>query len=286
MRLAILSDLHIDRRADSDSWNLAKVAFRTASKHDHVIVAGDLFDWSGAMRRDRDALERELRRLDLWNPDRLTVAVGNHDIFPVTSDAELPTNLAEAMRAAKKLVLTGRHAYDEFGEWIGELVPDDDRAYADDVFPYRRTLDGVTIIAGDSTPGTVIQASEGQWSEEEDAGVRELLEDADGVKVLVTHYPPLETDSSLSWLDKLNGYVGGFPDDDLERLQDLVDDCGVKAVVCGHIHADADAWNWRFGRRSRAFLMGRTGGRDGATPLIGVLDVPRRGPVKWITKRL
>lgn len=285
MRLAALSDLHIDRRADLGTWELAKLAFRAASKYDHVIIAGDLFDCSGAQNRDRGAVERELRRLRLWDADRLSIAPGNHDIFPVTSKAEWQTNLAAATKAAAMFLLKYPHAYDDFCEWVGELVPDHDRAYCDNVFPYCRRFDAVTVAVADSTPTTLLQASQGLWTDAEDDGVRDLLADTHGVKFLAMHYPPLATGADLELLGKLEGYVGGFPKDDLERLEAVVDDCGVKAVVCGHIHTDPEAWTWKFGK-ARAFLMGRTGGCDGATPSIGVLDVSSRGALKWSTRKL
>ena len=81
MRVAVLSDLHIHRHIDEGSWELAGSAFLVASKYDHVVIAGDLFDSASAFERDGDAVRRRLKRLGLWAPDRLTITVGNHDIF-------------------------------------------------------------------------------------------------------------------------------------------------------------------------------------------------------------
>jgi 3',5'-cyclic AMP phosphodiesterase CpdA len=43
-RLAVLSDLHVDSRADADSWALAKTAFEAVAEEraDHIVNAGDL----------------------------------------------------------------------------------------------------------------------------------------------------------------------------------------------------------------------------------------------------
>lgn len=83
LKIAVVSDNHIDIEVEPDSWELAKAAFKkvAAANVDHVVIAGDLFDCATAMHRDRDQVERFLSRLGLWHRDRLSIVVGNHDIF-------------------------------------------------------------------------------------------------------------------------------------------------------------------------------------------------------------
>jgi DNA repair exonuclease SbcCD nuclease subunit len=67
MTIAVLSDNHIDTEVEPDSWKLAQEVFKqvAAAKVDHVVIAGDLFDCATAMERDRERVERTLRRLGL-----------------------------------------------------------------------------------------------------------------------------------------------------------------------------------------------------------------------------
>ena len=81
MKIAVLSDQHIHSAADSASWQLASRAFALAATFDHVILAGDTFDSAAAFLNDRDRTRDLLVELGLWHRDRLTVLVGNHDIF-------------------------------------------------------------------------------------------------------------------------------------------------------------------------------------------------------------
>jgi hypothetical protein len=82
LRIAVLSDLHVDTSIAPASWDLARCALKSAvrSGADHVVLAGDTFDCATAMLRDRAALQAYLVQLGLWHRDRLTVIVGNHDV--------------------------------------------------------------------------------------------------------------------------------------------------------------------------------------------------------------
>ena len=77
LRIAVLSDLHIDRDVDARSWDLARtaVAAALAQQPDHVVIAGDVFDRARAQDADRTTVKRHLARLGLWHRDRLTIVV-------------------------------------------------------------------------------------------------------------------------------------------------------------------------------------------------------------------
>lgn len=129
-RLAVLSDLHIDRRADADSWELAKAAFEAALAEgvDHLLVAGDF---------------------------------------------SIPHRRCTATATGPKR---------RYCAWAGELVPAKDRHWSNALFPYRRRLDEVTVVAADSTPDTTLEAAEGRWPKDEDRAVRALLYGIKGVR--------------------------------------------------------------------------------------------------------
>ncbi len=200
--IAVLSDLHLDRTHAPGSWDLAHAAFEAASSADHVVVAGDLFDSAGAMRRDRSHVERALKTLGLWAADRLTLVVGNHDIFEPAHHGGPLTHVASLLRVLRA---GARRNLDLLSGWFGELVPREDREHDDAVFPYRRRLRGVTLVAADSTPRLTAWASQGSWDADEDAGVRALLEGAPGLRVVATHFPPERGIMPSSILERLRG---------------------------------------------------------------------------------
>lgn len=284
IRIAVLSDLHVDREAEPGSWDLARAAFGTASRADHVVVAGDLFDSAEAMRRDRGVVKRHLRKLGLWHPDRLTIVVGNHDIFEVGHRGSKARRLLDAARAVKG---DPQENLETFSGWLDELVPDDDRHF-EDLFPYRRQLPGVTLIAADSTAADTTSASQGYWLEEEDRGVRALVAASRGARILAVHNPPAFESGTLTWSERLQGYVDGYPEEDFDRIERLANEARIDLVVSGHYHSglEDDEWSWRLGDATRVHVVGRTGGLHDETPVFGLLTVDSGSRCRWSTEQV
>ena len=125
MRIAVSLDMHIDTDNAPESWHLAKAALKTSltTKPDHVILAGDIFDSSAAMLRDRETLQRYLHRVGLWHRDRATLVVGNHDIFRTAHHGGPVWQAGQMLLALKG----GAHRFDdEFCEWAGQLTNAED----------------------------------------------------------------------------------------------------------------------------------------------------------------
>ena len=292
LRFAVLSDQHIDREADPASWDLAKTAFKAAvaQKVDHVILAGDTFDCASAMTRDRDKVERYLTKLGLWERDRLTIVVGNHDIFHTPHRS---TGLAFVREVAKIATASAQGNYDEFCEWAGQLAHSRDRLDGDDdLYPIDKKLGHVRLWAGDTTASNTANSGNGYWNDTDD----ELLRNAAGVelnerRVLAIHHPPFE-DDEISIMGLLNREFSlGFPRPDYRHLERFTSDAEVDAVLCGHIHAfdpnesDPDPWYWQLGNNWRCdvHMVGRSGGVHGADPCMGILEVPVTGRLRWRT---
>jgi predicted phosphodiesterase len=280
-KIAVISDLHLDRTAEPLSWQLAEAAFRSAARADHVIVAGDLFDSASAMKRDRPAVEKLLRGVGLWHPERLTVVVGNHDVYEFGHRGGRGHRFLEAVRAFRG---DGQANLETYSDWVGELVPCRDRHFSNSLFPHRRRLDGVTVVAADSVPSNTLLSAQGAWSEEEDEGVRALFGRSRGVRVLAVHNPPELADGALSLPDKLRGYVDGFPAEDYRRMESLADEARIDAVVAGHVH-QADRWSWMLGERTRVRVAGRTGGLHGPA-MLAFMEIGVRGVLRWRTVKV
>jgi 3',5'-cyclic AMP phosphodiesterase CpdA len=252
----------------------------TAANVDHVVLAGDTFDCATAMQRDRDRLEKYLRKLGLWHRDRLTVVVGNHDIFHTPHRGSIPARLIEWANIA---TVAGQENYDEFSEWVSDLSGDEDALDEDDAFPLAKDLGDVMLLSADTTSRNTVNSGNGFWPADQGA----LLEDVEvrkgQAKLLAIHHPPVKGD--LIDIGKLlnDDFSVGFNPPDFRRLKRAIDSLELDAIVCGHIHDNGgDPWTWAVGKREvPAFMMGRSGGFDDSSATFGVLTVKAGSKPKW-----
>lgn len=287
MRIAVLSDMHIDSEVAPESWILAKRAFKTAlaQKPDHVVIAGDLFDSSGAMLRDKDRVEQYLRRIGLWTRDLLTIVVGNHDIYRTPHRGSRLSKAKEFLTARK-----AQDSYETFCEWAAQLVNDQDRlAGEDDLYPNEKRLGHVRLWVADTTSSSMLKSGNGYWRIDDDKLLREsaTTRSANERRILAIHNSPFrDQEQSLGTL-VAGDFALGFPHAEYRRLRRFVDVVGLEAIVCGHIHAldEADEWSWPIGKGDRCLvhMVGRTGGLHDETPCLGLLQVPTRGALRWKT---
>lgn len=275
-RLAVLSDLHLDRQADCDSWDLAKSAFAAVqrAKPDHIVIAGDLFDCSSAMIRDRDRVKQRLRRDGLWHRDRLSIVVGNHDIFHTPHRGSAWHRAKELLHARSQ---DANENYEAFAEWSGTLVPKTARYWEGDPFPFCKDLGIVGLLGADTTGVDTNHSANGYWRKQEDFAARELA--AGQRRVLAIHHPPEPAPERTVVGQLADGLAFGFPRRHFERLEGFADDAAIDVIACGHIHVGG-ALSWEVGRRTKVFRAGETGGVHGATPSFLVLEIPRRGVVR------
>lgn len=284
MRLAVLSDLHVWRDVEPESWSLATRAFDTAveAAPDHVVIAGDLFDYATVFEEDAAAVRGELRRRGLWNRRKLSVVVGNHDIFETPHHG----GIRKWITAAKTVLCDAQGSYEAFCSWAEDLVDSGGRLSSGDLFPFAKRIGHVLLLASDTTGRDTARSVNGYWHREDDAALRTA--EADGLRrVLAIHHPPEEAEERYLPAGQLNDPSFGFPPGDHRRLVRFADDVKLDAVVCGHIHWNGgEPWSWRVGKRARAFMMGRTGGLACSPPSIGILEVPRRGPPTWKVRRV
>ncbi len=81
MRIAHISDLHLNTFFKSSNLRQIKtlVKYALEQEFDHMVVTGDLVD--NASARDLEILRNLFRKNNLLDTDRLSVIIGNHDIF-------------------------------------------------------------------------------------------------------------------------------------------------------------------------------------------------------------
>jgi hypothetical protein len=283
MRIAVLSDQHIDTDVAPQSWDLAKAVFEAvaAARVDHVVLAGDTFDCSSAMCRDSEKVRRFLKKLGLWHRDRLTILPGNHDIYHTALHGDWQHGVTEFLNTGD-----AQETYEAFCDWAGELASADDQLDSDDLFPMVKVLDHVRLWAVDTTASMFASSANGYWSAVDDSILRGDTEIRAERRVLAMHHPPYPDDEQKLTTTIFGGQLPfGFPSVEFNRLRRFIVDAGVDAVVCGHLHDPGDGeWAWEIARtRCPAFLMGRTGGMHDQAPCFGVLTVPKHGKTKWKT---
>jgi predicted phosphodiesterase len=284
LRIAVLSDHHIDTKTAPGSWRLAQRAFKTVAtaKPDHVVIAGDLFDCSTAMLRDRDRVEKYLRRLGLWHRDRLTIVVGNPDIFHTPHHGSRAHKLGEYARAAGH---RAARMYAEFGAWVSDLARADDCLAENDLYPLRKRLGHVTLLAADTTAATTKFSGNGYWRKDDDRVLRGAVADSGERCVLAMHNAPFVSAEQTVTAFLKGELEVGFPRREHRRLGRFTDYTQVDAIVCGHIHDmgedddDEDPWYWEIGDKwtCEVHCVGRTGGVHHAILMFGILTVPMDG---------
>ena len=284
LRIALLSDQHIDSVTNPKSWRLARAAFRAAANEgvDHIVIAGDLFDCSTAMYRDRALVEEELRALSLWDAKKLTIIVGNHDIFHTPHHGTIEERLLEWTRISLE---DAGEMHEAFCSWVKPLIPAAARM-SDAVYPFAKDLGGVMLVGLDTCSFDTATSSNGFFTEENDRLVRAHAERIKKPIILVSHHAPYKSPRASLERALIDGESPlGFPKADFGRLRALVDDIAIPAHLCGHLH-ESSKYQWGVGEQCRAFLMGRTGGLYSGRPKIGVLEIdsPQSGPsaaVSW-----
>jgi 3',5'-cyclic AMP phosphodiesterase CpdA len=295
LRLAVLSDQHIDTAISPASWTLAQAAFAAAvrAKADHVILVGDTFDCATAMLRDREVVERHLRTLGLWHRDRLTIVPGNHDMFHTPHHGTYLQRALELARNALSFDARGpvRDPVNEsaFDEWARPLTRAADRLHDRRSFPLRKVVGHVALYTADTAPQRTMSCANGFWRADVDELLRAATPEADERRVLAIHHPPKPSrqtsvgDVARSFRAGRLTYPVAFPPKDFARLSAFLDDASIDAVVCGHIHT-AKRYRWTVhgtAAKVPACMVGRTGGLTRSAPVIGVLSVPKRGAVTW-----
>ena len=279
LRIAVLTDQHIDTVANKKSWSRAQRAFRIAAdaQPDHVVIAGDLFDCSTAMRRDHPKVERALRDVGLWDAEKLTIIPGNHDIFHTPHHGSLEDRLLEWTRISLE---DASEMYDEFCRWVSPLTPANTRV-ASAVYPNLKDLGGPLLVAVDTTGPDTRSSSNGCWGDDE--MLRAKL--GEGAMVVVaSHHAPFKSKraNTKRVLRDLDTPLG-FPKAHYRRLVSFADDVGVAAWLCGHVH-DRKKRKWTIGKRPRVILEGRTGG-VGVAARLSIVEMPRTAGPDTVVRR-
>lgn len=248
MEIAHISDLHIC--VENKPQNLIKtrrlLEWALARGCEHLIISGDLSH--DACAADFEALRRLLDEYGLLDWRRLSVVIGNHDIF---GGVYLATDIPDFPSRCRRTDYTARVL--DFARWFPEAFHNTEQPLAPLPFPFAKTL-GETVLFGANSiatysPFTNLLAANGRLAGRELQQLQCLLADrrhAARRKLVVLHHqfrsrfmapPPLRSTCEAVW-DFLNFHFNKLYTK--SQLLRLFAEQRVDLVLHGHIHVNAE----------------------------------------------
>lgn len=140
LKIAHLSDPHVNLKYHPEHLSRLELVLKDAIERqgaDHVVISGDIT--SNADERDFLAVRELFQKLDLFDPSRLTLVIGNHDIF---GGPHLADEVLSFPRRCQNCTYDERVAY--FHEVFKPLFRG---AYVEDEpYPFVKKVKGVALI--------------------------------------------------------------------------------------------------------------------------------------------
>ncbi len=190
MRLAHISDLHLCTRYRKEmTYYIDRlISYAVERNVDHLVIAGDISHT--AHYNDFSFLRDILDKYGFLNPQKLSMTIGNHDIFGGVHFAE---DIIDFPYISKSLDYTKRvHQYCNF---FKESFDNIYRPVENSFFPYAKDLDHIVLIGINSIAYYSIFdnlfASNGRVSNAELEGIRKILQNEKNknkVKCIVLHH--------------------------------------------------------------------------------------------------
>ncbi|MCU7496417.1 MAG: metallophosphoesterase [Ignavibacteria bacterium] len=243
MKIAHISDLHICTRRNFRNIKKMRRLLKHISENnfDHVVITGDITE--NGLEKEFMLIRNLLEEFDLLRPDKLSVVIGNHDVYGgiqfVEDIAGFPGKCIKTNYKRKVM---------EFGEYFRETF---DGVYSPgpDLFPYAKDLGEVVLIGINSISEYSrlknFFASKGRISEEQASGLFRIFNSgkySEKPAVVLIHHHLYKTPfyalsgESRLWAKieneamKLRGR---------KRLLNFLSRYDVKLILHGHVHESA-----------------------------------------------
>jgi 3',5'-cyclic AMP phosphodiesterase CpdA len=178
MRIAHISDLHIctENRPENIKRVERILSAITHSNTDHLVITGDMSH--DAKPKDLGVLRNLLLRYGFLKSEKLSVVIGNHDVF---GGIHLAEEIFEFPRRCKETDY--KNQIKKFSHFFRESFEGTFRPIADSYFPYFKKLDDVLLVGINSiAPYSKLKnpvVSNGRIANEEFEAVKETLSSPD-----------------------------------------------------------------------------------------------------------
>lgn len=276
MKLAHLSDVHYEGRARERVLLERALGEANESGADHLLLAGDLIDF--ADRRLLEELTAVLRASAWWDPKRLTILPGNHDLYRHS----YPNFLRCVLGGFPSLRATTESFDQLYAEFMGTPISEGAR------LPALKTLDSDWhLLLLDTLIKTHRFDFMGSWRGWLDPALTHAtqvaLAEVDPKNLVIAghHFPMSESSANTR---RIRGT--SFPNDNFPEVIRLLDGLCAKPSVylCGHIHFWGEGAPQAFDTERVAgvpvYCQGRTGGVDGGEPSWTLHSLSREGAVE------
>ncbi len=141
MKIAHISDLHIDyfRKKANNINSYRLLEYITSNNYDHVIISGDITENADS---ESFLLARSLlKKFGLLDPQKLTLTIGNHDIYGGVHLAEDVINFPSRCKNTKY-----NDKVSEFIRYFNEAFPSAAQNTGSP-FPFIKELDSVVLLS-------------------------------------------------------------------------------------------------------------------------------------------
>ena len=256
LRIAHISDLHLSAEHKRHNLRRARRLFSSVTAHsvDHVIVTGDVA--AEGERRDFDVARRLFKGHGLLDPLKLSLIVGNHDIYGGVHAAE---DILTFPRRCREIDYDRK--VEEFRAHFHETFARSMFASHSKPFPYAKILGDLVLIGVNSVAEySGVRNPVGSNGEVDDGQFRKLR--------LLLEAPPLRGKQKLVMIHHHFHKVSQAPSGTLhsvwgaierqtmklrgkKRLLELFQEHEVAVVTHGHVHANSS-----YSRKGVKFLNG------------------------------
>lgn len=241
MKIAHFSDLHICELYRKDNIQFTRDTIEYALKEDcdHFVITGDLSHQG--LRRDYEILRGIFDDYGLLDPNKLSLTIGNHDIF---GGIQLAKDIIRFPKRCR--VVNYRQKIDNFIDFFRESFADTRSLYANRVFPFAKVVQDVVFFGINSTAEysmlTNPAASNGTVSRTKRKWLSELftLEDFQGkLKIVLIHHhfnknSRVKLNGKKPWWTRIEGQTMRLYRK--RTLMKLFSRHDVALVLHGHVH--------------------------------------------------
>lgn len=247
MKIAHLSDLHICQKYRPKNLERTKILLDYALQQgvDHIVITGDVVHLGDI--EDYVALRNLLEEFDLLNPQKLTLVIGNHDVFGgvyLAEDILAFPEKCESINYKEKLK--------EFKNYFFETFENTYFPSKNETHPFKKIVDDVILIGINSTtPYSKVKnlfASRGKVGKKQIENLRQVLSQTqfnEKVKIVLIHhhfkkFDHLSSFFSSSILRNIESFGGKLRKK--KRLLKLFKKHKIDLILHGHDHNSVDYW--------------------------------------------
>ena len=278
MLIAHISDLHLNSFYNDSVFKHIQVLIKhIADKSvDHLIITGDITD--NASEKDLEIFRRILKKHDFLNGDRLSIIIGNHDIFGGIQKAEDIFTFPEKCSA-----INYTEKLSSFISHFPEAFENCDYLSPKDFFPFSKKINHTLLVGMNSVAEYSKMSnpfgSNGEINASQFGETFELLKnDGDDIKFKIVmihhHFNKLKLQPKTT----LGGIWGNIEKQTMKlrnkrRLFTLFKRYNVDLVLHGHIHESKEYF-----RKGVRFLnAGATIKNNHHSMLINYLNLKKGG---------